>query len=149
MRSLSVVLLPASVLLLAAAVVARLTVVIIARLFTGVFWRRSVISVFALRFVFSFFLLVEACDVVLTQNVAEGFFLCRFGRCFAFESQRFFAGFVEGYDFECAVSADGYQVGGDILVGGVGDLSLEDVCLEVEICRIGCLETRVARRHAF
>ena len=103
-----------------------------------------------LRFVFVaalFLFVVKTRHVVLTENVAESFFLDRLAVGFGSERKGLFAGFVEGYDLKCTRGVDCDEVGGDVFVGGVGYLAFVYVGFEVEVCRICGFESDVAWRE--
>ena len=64
------------------------------------------------------------------------------------QAQRLLPGLVEGYYLEHAVGVDRHKVRGKRLVGRIRNLPVENVALEVVVCRIGCFEAHIARRHA-
>ncbi len=91
--------------------------------------------------------LVEAGEVVLAEYVAERGSLLGLLLALGDERQRLLALLVELDHLEGAGGADGHEVGGKLAVGGVSDLSLEDVGLEVVVCGVGGLEGDVLGGH--
>ena len=83
--------------------------------------------------------LVESADVGVGKKV--GAFLLLYLFSVFLERQGLFPLLVEFYHFSCPFGRNVYKVGSDVLVGGVGDNSRQDVGLEIIVvascvCRI-------------
>ena len=82
----------------------------------------------------------------MIEQVGIRFFL-RLAVILGKQRDRLLARFVHGHDFKGAACGNRGQVGGDIFVGAVGDLTVEHVVLEEEVCGIGGFEAHILARQ--
>ena len=107
----------------------------------------STLAVSATIATFLLFLLVEASDAVLTDDVAKLLQLSLVLFLVDFELVGFHAVLVEGDNLKHALSRNSNQIGWYRLVGRICHFALEDVGLEVEIGVVLSFEASITRRQ--